>query len=342
MESVQASAIQQFQANIITQNEARVILGQAPLVQGDVFTYQLTPMAPIGTEPLAPQPEGTYEPPEVIDEDAFPSFEGEVTHDYLGKEYSEQYEMVEWKRQDDRNELYVKRIAKDFAKVAAELERTVLTSVKTRGGASVKAEPFNFSVWVKKFVDGTKRSFNALVTNVVGDSLEQAGTTIEEFGNTNFEAVLKEATNQSTTQISQSVGTIRDELRKTIEANANLTAEELSTVIKNQFEVIKTSRANLIGQTTTTSAAGKSQIETWKKRNAQIEDPNKKIVPVWTTRNDASVRSSHVSINRTPPNAEGFWILSGRRLRYPGDPNGLPRDVCNCHCVLTPTRAGRI
>nr|NDG61179.1 hypothetical protein [Betaproteobacteria bacterium] len=176
----------------------------------------------------------------------------------------------------------------------------------------------------------------------MGDSLEQAGTTMEEFGNTNFEATLKEATKLSTAQITESVGTIRDELRKTIEANANMTAEELSTVIKNQFEVIKTSRADLIGRTTTTSVAGKTQRETWKKRNAQIEDPNKKIVPVWTTRNDASVRSSHVSINRTPPNAEGFWILSGRRLRYPGDPNGLPRDVCNCHCVLTPTRAWRI
>lgn len=342
MESVQASAIQQFQANIITQNEARVLLGQAPIIEGDVFTYQLNPMAPLGTEPIAPQPEGTYEPPEVIDEDDFPSFEGEVTHDYLGKQYSEQFEMVEWKRQDDRNELYVKRIAKDFAKVAADLERTVLTSVKTRGGASVKAEPFNFSVWVKKFVEGTKRSFNALVTNVVGDSLEQAGTTIEEFGNTNFEATLKEATNLSTAQITESVGTIRDELRKTIETNANLTADELSTVIKNQFEVIKTSRADLIGRTTTTSVAGKTQRETWKKRNTQIEDPNKKIVPVWTSRNDGKVRSAHSAINRTSPNAEGYWSLNGARVAHPGDPNAAAKDSCNCRCVLVPTRAGRI
>ena len=185
-------------------------------------------------------------------------------------------------------------------------------------------------------------SFNALVTNVVGDSLEQAGTTIEEFGNNNFEALLKESTRLSTAQITESVGTIRDELRETIGNNSNLTADELSDVIKSKFEIIKTSRADLIGRTTTTSTAGNTQRSTWAKRNQQIQDPNKKIVPVWTSRNDGKVRSSHSAINRTPPNEQGYWNLNGARVKHPGDPNAKAKDSCNCRCVLVPTRAGRI
>jgi HK97 family phage portal protein len=348
---VETAVVTQFTSNVITQNEARYELGYEPIIGADKFMYELTPPMPgMTTEPLVPAliPEEPVEPIEPVSEDGltpdepFPFFDGEVTHDYLGKEMSAGGDQVEWKRQDAVYEQFARRVARDFAKVAAELETEVLKSTKGMAGLQVKADPFNFSVWTRRFIDGTKRSFNALVRAVVGDSLAQVGATGDEFGATNFEAVVRTATAESAQMITESVGTIRDELQTLITQNANTTAEELTKVIKSKFSVIKDSRAAMIGRTTVTATAGKTHVETWKKRNTQIEDPAKKIVPVWTTENDGAVRGAHSAINRTGPNEQGYWSLAGAQVRYPGDPAAPAAQTCNCRCTLFPTRVGRI
>lgn len=338
MKDVEASIISQFTANIITQNEARGELGYEPIIGQDLFLYQLQPAMP-GTAPSEPAAPTTLD---IDDDEELPFFEGEVTHDYLGKELSEESMHLEWKRQDTNLELYARRIAKDFAKVTRELEKAVLSEVKMMGAVETKADPFNFSYWVKKFIDGTKRSTESLIRAVVGDSLEQTGATVEEFGADNFETVVRSSAALSASQITESVGTIRDELQTFIITNANMTASELSDALRGQFDVLSSSRAELIGRTTVTTVSGRSQRSVWTKRNTQIQDPKLKIVPVWTTRNDPKVRSAHRGLNRTAPSAEGTWNLNGALVKYPGDPAAAAKDVCNCRCVLIPTRAGRI
>ena len=337
---VESSIIAQFQANLITQNEAREELGYDFVVEGNRFLFELAPPMPGMTpaEPAAPAEPVTL----AGDTEDLPFFDGEVTHDYLGKELSADTESVEWKRQDTTLEMYAARVAKDFAKVAAELERDVLSEVKMMGAVEMKADPFNFSAWVKKFVKGTAASLNALTRAVIGDSLEKAGTTIEEFGSSNFEAVVRTSASLSAGMISESVGTIRDELQILITENANTTAAELTDIIKSKFGVIKDSRARMIGRTTTTATSGRTQRQTWTKRNTQIQDPKLKIVPVWLTQNDGNVRDAHAAVNRTPANQEGYWSLGGAPVKYPGDPAAGASNACNCRCVLIPTRASRV
>ena len=338
-DEVEASVISQFTSNIITQNEAREALGYDLIIGANRFAFELNPMTATPTT-IVPPPD--IEVPPEQEEDAFPFFDGEVTHDYLGKELSAETEAIEWKRQDTTLEMYAARVAKDFAKVAAELERDVLSEVKMMGAVEMKADPFNFSAWVKKFVKGTAASLNALTRAVIGDSLEKAGTTIEEFGSSNFEAVVRTSASLSANMISESVGTIRDELQTVITENANTTAAELTDIIKSKFDVIKDSRARLIGRTTATATSGSTQRQTWTKRNTQIQDPKLKIVPVWLTQNDGNVRDAHAAVNRTPANQEGYWSLSGTPVKYPGDPAAGARNACNCRCVLIPTRASRV
>lgn len=200
---------------------------------------------------------------------------------------------------------------------------------------------FNYSVVLREFLTATEASRKALVTYTIKDALEASQTDVIEFGNTNFEALLKKGAELSASQITESVGTIRDELQSLVTENANATASELSDLIANKFEVISTSRANLIGRTTVTSVNGSTARETWKKRNEQIQDPQQKIVPVWLTMNDGKVRSSHKSVNRQPPSAQGTWNLNGTAVKYPGDPAAGAKNACNCRCVLVPTRVGR-
>jgi len=339
MADVEASVIAQFTSNIITQNEAREALGYDLIIGANRFAFELSPMTAAPTT-IVPPPDIEVPPEE--EEDAFPFFDGEVTSDYLGNKVTEEWEQMEWKRQDTNLEMYAGRVAKDFAKIAAQLEKEIVSEVKMMGAIETKADPFNFSSWVRKFVDGTKRSLQALTTAVIGDSLEKAGTTIEEFGFANFEAVVRTSASLSAGMITESVGTIRDELHTLITENANTTAEELTDIIKAKFSTIKDSRARLIGRTTTTATSGRTQRDTWAKRNTQIQDPKMKIVPVWLTQNDSKVRDAHAALNRSTPNAEGYWLLAGSPVKYPADSAADAAQACNCRCNLVPTKAGRI
>jgi len=346
MADVEASVISQFTSNIITQNEAREALGYDLIIGANRFAFELNPMTATPTT-IVPPPDIEVPPEE--EEDSFPFFDGEVTSDYLGNKVTEEWEQIEWKRQDTNLELYAARIAKDFAKVARKLQAEVISEVKMMGAVETKADPFNFTYWVKQFISGTAASIKSLIKASVEDSLKQAGSTIEEFGSTNFEAVVRTATAQSANNIKQSVGTIRDELQTVLTENAGLSSSELTDIIRHKFDVISEPRARLIGRTTATSTSGKVQRDTWSKRNQQIQDPKMKIVPVWITMNDGDVRDSHAALNRTTPNAGNGWNIDGVFVQYPADANasgGQPYEVsaviCNCRCVLFPTRVGRI
>lgn len=342
MKDVEASVISQFTSNIITQNEARQALGFEPIAGQDLFTYQLQPDVSGGVVPAVNSID--------IEDDAddLPFFEGEVTHDYLGKEMSEDSMHIEWKRQDANLELYAKRIAKDFATVTRKLEAAVISEIKMMGAVETKTDPFNYGFWVRQYISGTKKSVDSLIRAVINDSLEQTGATVEEFGSANFEAVVRTSAALSAANITESVGTIRDELQTIITENANATAAELTDILRKKFDTLSDSRARLIGRTTTTSVSGKTQRSTWTKRNTQITDPKMKIVPVWTTMNDKDVRASHRALNRTTPGSDGAWQVSGVRVEYPADAAATGSDVsvrrfiCNCRCVLIPTRAGRV
>mgnify|MGYP006268130225 CR=1 FL=1 len=341
------ATLQQFQSNIITQNEARTMLGYDPDPAGDRYTFELAPpmpgMAITPTATPTTTPTATPAAAEAPQSD-FPLIDV-ATHHAKGDELSDEFEAKEWKRQDQNLEIYANRIAKSFGKEARKLGNKIANGVKTSNGSQTKTDPlslFNFSVVLRGFLTATEADRKALVDYTIKDAVAASGSTIEEFGNTNFETLLKEGADLSAAQITESVGTIRDELQALVTDNANATPAELSSAITNKFEIISTSRANLIGRTTATSVNGATARQTWKKRNEQIQDPKQKLVPVWITQNDADVRSSHRSVNRQPPNAQGTWNLNGHAVKYPGDPAAGAKEVCNCRCVLVPTRVGRL
>jgi uncharacterized protein with gpF-like domain len=53
----------------------------------------------------------------------------------------------------------------------------------------------------------------------------------------------------------------------------------------------------------------------------------------WLTSGAGNVRAAHAAANgQTVPVTEHFEV-GGEALESPGDPNGSPGNVINCHCV---------
>ncbi len=320
-------SIAAYEKGILTQNEARVVLGQSAIDTGDRFSFEVNPM---GAAPI----QGLKEYEELEQKKKSDAID-DPSLAWLTKEDHE----LQLKKYQGVVKKHEAKIAAAFADVAAELEGTITSRYKL-GAILIKAA-FDVDAWKQKFIDGTNAAREALIREVLHLSLTDVGVPLSEFAG-DFDGVLKLAAKESSDMIAESVGTIRDELRLLISSNANTSGKELGDLIKTKFEVIKTSRAEMIGRTTATSTTGATQKTTFDKLNEKQPNPKQKIVRVWITRTDGDVRPEHAALNRQPESKNGTWNLAGTQVRYAGDPAAGASQVCNCRCVATPTRAGNL
>lgn len=60
-----------------------------------------------------------------------------------------------------------------------------------------------------------------------------------------------------------------------------------------------------------------------------------KLKGVWLGRNDGRERAWHIEANNSETNAEGFFIVNGEKLRFPGDTahGASGSNVVNCRCT---------
>lgn len=322
-EQKQKAAQDQYTANIITLNEARELIGAKQLgPDGDTFAYQRIPQIATPTVQV---------PSKAAPSEPAPAEPKTVTQDYLGRDLSA-YGKVYWKQLDDKLEGHAQAIAKAYAVTLVRLQKEVVAHHVKAGG------PFDLEKWTKEFLAGTKLEREALVKDVLQQSLEDVGFTVEQFAGY-YDSVLSAAVIESVDKIAESIGTIRGDLQQLLVRNANATPKELAQLLGAEFETLSTARAELIGRTTATATSGATQTETWKEVNKRIVDSKKKIKRVWITRNDGAVRSSHSALNRQPESVDGTWNLGGATVRWPGDRAAKAADACNCRCVLMPVRA---
>lgn len=319
-EDKQATAVVAYEKGIITRNEARGMIGFDPIANGDAFS-----------NPNSAQVTTAAAEPELH----FKIEGGADIADFI-EGMSEDEANVLWKAYDKQYEKHGKKIAKDFAKVAGRLETAFLTYNKS---AQSKA-PFDWEKWYKEFKNGTNDSRLALVEEIIQTAWSDASLT-EEIG-TSYDNMLQDSLSLSTDMISESVGTIRDELKELIAANPELSSTELADLIRAKFEVIKSSRADAIGRTTATATAEGTKDKVWKEANSRITDEGKKIVRVWLSRRDAKTRSAHLAADGQAEDDNGEFTLNGHKTPYPAG-RGLPsKDAVNCRCVTIAVRKSRL
>jgi SPP1 gp7 family putative phage head morphogenesis protein len=100
---------------------------------------------------------------------------------------------------------------------------------------------------------------------------------------------------------------------------------ELANRVTAVFDVAKGSRARLIARTETHNSVGAGTFETYKAAGLTQKE--------WLSTSDARTRDSHVRINREVVDINKKF---SNGLKYPGDGNGPPEEVCNCRCTLLP------
>jgi len=159
---------------------------------------------------------------------------------------------------------------------------------------------------------------------------------VEEMYTEHFKKKLREF---ARTRAASRVTSITDTTRQRIESVINMSIEEgasvstmrdiITTSIIDDYKEFTPARAQLIAQTEMVTSSNEAAILA--ARSTGLETRN-----FWSTSGLPNVRDSHLQAeadsNDSGGVADGEPFSNG--LLYPGDPNGPPEEVCNCHCTL--------
>lgn len=316
-----ATAITAFSAGIMTRDEAREEFGLEAGVQDDTPAAPATDDTTNDTTPeeralIKKYMAGQLDPADLPDE-------------------------VWVKAVDELTEDYADKLASDYRRVLDDLEESILTSVKSRGGAEFKRfdEAINWQEWIAQFLSATLDTRTAMVEELIVLSLQDVGSNVDEFAD-DYSATRQGGIDESSDKIAESVGTIRDEVRQVLRDTAGSKPDEIEAALQSKFSTLKASRARAVGRTTATATTGTTQKATWSKMNERISDPKRKIKRRWIALDGA--RDDHKAARGQYEDESGNFRVGSETTPYPAGPGLSAGNAVNCRCYTRAVRAGRI
>ncbi|HEX9046350.1 MAG TPA: phage minor head protein, partial [Verrucomicrobiae bacterium] len=105
---------------------------------------------------------------------------------------------------------------------------------------------------------------------------------------------------------------------------------EIAAAVRTEFNDISSGRAHHVASTETAAACGVGRHQALRDAGVQYKR--------WLASGNANVRSAHSAINNVKaPMDEPFKVMNPDgetdEIMHPGDPDGEPWNVVNCHCV---------
>ena len=100
---------------------------------------------------------------------------------------------------------------------------------------------------------------------------------------------------------------------------------KIAARIRGTFNEFSQGRANTIAQTETTASYGWADNRAQKDAGVQWRE--------WLTSGLDNVRPDHIAANGQRVSIDEPFNVGGELLDHPGDPNGSPEQVINCHCL---------
>lgn len=137
-----------------------------------------------------------------------------------------------------------------------------------------------------------------------------------------FDEKIDEAVSKSAVQI-KTAGEFKDRLVLRIRSMPQASADDLTSMIRREFGFYTEAGARRIGQTTATAATGLAQ-------NAAFEPFEG--VERWLTQRDLRRRASHAAADGQQKK-DGYYLIGGYQMQYPGDSSAPAREVVNCRCT---------
>lgn len=318
--------VAQFNANLITVNEARQRMGYPPSLQdGDVYNYQVVAPAPMGfmsdeameiKAPRKPQP--------------LPE-RGQIdqSHDLKAETF--------WQSMDKVVREYGDKLKGPTSDLIKEVGDVLTPS-------AVSGKAFKSDAELKVLIDRYMRATGAwreqiaqeimkLAVGEVGADFTQVKGSIDE--------VVETMAREMNINITASVNNIQTEIGEDV---AKWSTEELpegttrstylSSKLTEKFDTLSVSRANAIARTTARASSSQVAEDTWSAINEETTEPEEEVVKVWTTRRDALVRDSHRKL-------DGEWVVMGKNFKSGLKAPGIgeqPGETVNCRCVLRPVK----
>ena len=309
--------IAMFNANLITQNEARDRTGQSPIPEGDRYAFELTQsMTGVLSDTTATQPialDGTYD----------------TETNRLVIEESKAF--AAWKMRDD--------ITQDFAK---RLEPYVIDMITEAGRMAIRAKSnpdanrIDTQELINRFMASTGDERRKLIDQIMTLAVADVNADFSEVQSF-VDEVTQSVTRQSVDNLSNATATVKKQIANAIDANQGKPVSEIAAAINAATKGIAEARAKMIAQTVVAQQTSTTQQNTWERMNKN-RSREKQIVKVWVTMRDDRVRDSHKAL-------DGKVVELGDNFKYQTDDGeageinspGLapkPSDFVACRCII--------
>jgi len=108
---------------------------------------------------------------------------------------------------------------------------------------------------------------------------------------------------------------------------------DIVTRVNGIFDSAEQSRSLLIARTETTGAYNYGAVEGWQ-QSGVVEKSE------WLTAGDGlggrHATEDYAGLDGQQAELGGYFDVGGFKLRFPGDPDGPPGEICNCRCTVAP------
>jgi len=212
--------------------------------------------------------------------------------------------------------------ASDFERIKAHSYDTIV-----KADLIQVAELFSEEEWIKKLEAATGETLTALQKVALLESLKAIGENMDSLPS-DFSEFMKSELKNSTAKITESIGTIREEVRNLLADNTDATAAELKELLTAKFETLKVSRAETIARTSANHTTNAAQSTTWGAYDIDM---------VWLTQRDGDVRATHLAADGQKRDENGMYNVGGDVMPYPCG-GGIAGENVNCRCMQFPER----
>lgn len=141
---------------------------------------------------------------------------------------------------------------------------------------------------------------------------------------------IKKMVADSSAQIRDSIGIIKEEVQKTLVDNADAPKEELNKILTDKFDSLSAGRAKAIANTTSANVTSGMQYAVYKDQGFDM---------MWLTQRDGRVRPAHQSMEGQKQGADGYFTVAGEKTTRPLGPGLSAGNSVNCRCQLFPVEA---
>ena len=183
--------------------------------------------------------------------------------------------------------------------------------------------------------------YDAIIAEAANQVAQELYATLAIEGSVPPTAEVIALVEESSAQIRDSIGVIKQEVQATLTANAGKDKEELFKILNTKFDSLQTSRARAIANTTSANVTSGMQYAVYKDEGFEM---------VWLTQRDGRVRPAHAAMEGSTQGADGYFTVvtevrdkegniievKTEKAKRPLGSGLSASNAVNCRCQLFP------